>query len=100
MRLDRPIHSTDSPVTELSIIDVVRQHVLERYLQGEDAALLTESSPLISGGVLDSLNVLELVSFLEGRFQLELEAHEADQEHLDTLSDIAQLVARKLSQQP
>ncbi|MBL0171642.1 MAG: acyl carrier protein [Gemmatimonadaceae bacterium] len=84
----------------MSIIDVVKQHILEQYLQGEDAALLTESSPLISGGVLDSLNVLELVSFLERRFHLELEAHEADQAHLDTLSDIAHLVARKLRQQP
>ena len=73
----------------------VKDHILERYLQGEDPSLLTPETPLISGGILDSLATLELVSFLEERFGIELEAHEVDRDRLDTLRAIEALVLSK-----
>jgi acyl carrier protein len=50
---------------------------------------------LVSSAVLDSLATLRLVSFLEERFQIEMQPHEVDAEHLDTLSAMATLVRRK-----
>jgi acyl carrier protein len=74
---------------------IVKQYVLQEFLPGEDAANLTDSVKLIRGGVLDSLATLRLVAFLEERFGIHLAAHEANPANLDTLSDIAALVARK-----
>lgn len=79
------------------IMRTVKDFVLERFLQGEDPSLLTPSTPLITGGVLDSLATLELVAFLESRFKVQLEAHEVDRDRLDTLASIAELVRGKLS---
>jgi acyl carrier protein len=73
----------------------VKQYILETFLPGENPDELKESTPLISGGILDSIATLKLVMFLEERFGISVEAHEADREHLDTLSDIAALVERK-----
>jgi len=77
------------------IIGPVRQYILDTVLRGEDPSALRSDTPLISGGILDSLATLELVSFLEQRFGIQLEAHEVDAERLDTLSAIAALVQGK-----
>jgi acyl carrier protein len=73
----------------------VKQFILDRFLQGEDPSHLTPTTPLISGGIIDSLGTLELVSFLEERLGLEFEAHEVDRSNLDSLSAIEAFVARK-----
>jgi acyl carrier protein len=77
------------------IVDAVRTFILDEFLPGEDPSQLTESTPLISGGILDSLATIKLVTFLEERFKITIQAHEADADHMDTLADIAKLVASK-----
>lgn len=73
----------------------VKNYILQEFLPGEDPAELTETTPLVSGGVLDSIATIKLVMFLEERFGIKLEAHEADAENLDTLTSIAGLVRSK-----
>jgi acyl carrier protein len=77
------------------IIDAVHTFILDEFLPGEDPSQLTETTPLISGGILDSLATIKLVTFLEERFTITIQAHEADADHMDTLADIAKLVASK-----
>ena len=77
------------------IQEQVKQYILNTFLPGENPDELTERTPLISGGILDSIATLKLVMFLEETFGIALEAHEADREHLDTLADIAALVRSK-----
>jgi acyl carrier protein len=72
-----------------------KTYILEQFLPGESPEALTDSTPLISGGILDSISTLKLVSFLEEGFGITLEAHEVDAEHLDTLDKIAELVRTK-----
>ncbi len=75
--------------------EVVKQFIMTEFLPGEDPAELTPSTPLITGGVLDSLATMKLVTFLEERYGITFQAHEVDSEHLDTLTTIASLVAAK-----
>lgn len=73
----------------------VKQFVLKEFLPGEDPGELTSTTPLITGGILDSLATMKLIMFLEERYGVKFEAHEVDAEHLDTVADIAKLVAAK-----
>ncbi|OJW26068.1 MAG: acyl carrier protein [Planctomycetales bacterium 71-10] len=73
----------------------VHTFILNEFLPGEDPAELTESTPLITGGILDSITTLKLVVYLEERFGITVEAHEAGVEHLDSIRQIADLVAEK-----
>ena len=73
----------------------VKQFILKEFLPGEDPSELTSSTPLITGGILDSLATMKLVMFLEDRYGVKFEAYEVDPEHLDTVADIAKLVATK-----
>ena len=74
----------------------VKTFILREFLPGENPDELTEATPLITGGILDSLATLKLVAFLEDRYALTLQAHEADVENLNTLTDIVNLVRSKL----
>jgi acyl carrier protein len=73
----------------------VHSFILNEFLPGEDPSELTESTPLITGGILDSITTLKLVVYLEERFGITVEAHEAGVEHLDSIRQIADLVAEK-----
>ncbi len=77
------------------IAKVVHHFILREFLPGEDPAELTLQTPLITGGVLDSISTLKLVVFLEEHFGITIEAFEAGVEHLDSIGQIAELVARK-----
>ncbi len=74
----------------------VRNYIIEEFLPGENPDNLTPDLPLISGGILDSIATLKLVLFLEEKFGVVLEAHEADKEHLDTIRSIVGLLEAKL----
>lgn len=73
----------------------VHAYILDEFLPGEDPSELTDTTPLITGGILDSISTLKLVTYLEETFDVIVEAHEAGVDHLDTIAEIVQLVARK-----
>jgi acyl carrier protein len=80
----------------MNSIDQVKVFVLNEFLPGEDPEALTLTTPLITGGILDSIATLKLVGFLEETFRIQLEPHEVDADNLDTLESIGRLVARKV----
>jgi acyl carrier protein len=82
------------------IEQTVKEFILTEFLPGEDPDELASDTPLVTGGVLDSLATLRLVAFLEERFTIEIAAHEADIDNLDTLTTIGRLVAAKLPTVP
>jgi acyl carrier protein len=77
------------------IAELVHDYILREFLPGEDPEELTERTPLITGGVLDSISTLKLVTFLEDRFGITVEAYEAGVDRLDTIQQIAELVVEK-----
>jgi acyl carrier protein len=82
-------------VDEQGIKAAVKTFILNEYLPGEDPAALTDTTALMTTGVLDSIAVLKVMTFLENQFGIMLEPHEAVVENLNTLSDIARLVMSK-----
>lgn len=81
--------------TQQEIIATVKTYILETFLPGEDPNELDETTPLITGGILDSISTVKLVSFLEETYGIEFQAHEMGADHLDTLSKIADTIEAK-----
>ena len=75
--------------------DIVKRHILDEFLPGESPELLTDTTPLVTGGILDSIATLKLAAFLESRFNIQLQAHEMSADHLNTVADIVKLVQSK-----
>jgi acyl carrier protein len=82
-------------MVDKSIEQTVKGFIMKEFLPGENPDELTESTPLITGGILDSLATLKLVAFIEDQYAITLQAHEADAENLNTLTDIGNLVRSK-----
>lgn len=84
-------------MSEHEIKVAVSNFILNEFLPGEDPSALTDTTALVSTGVLDSIALLKVVTFLESQFGITLEAHEAGVDHLNTIADIVRLVLSKLA---
>lgn len=73
----------------------LRTHVLATALPGESPDNLQDTTPLQSSGILDSMAVLGLASFIMDTFGVELDVYDMSAERFDTISDIATIVERK-----
>lgn len=61
---------------------------------------LAEDTPLIEDGYITSLQAVDLVLFLEERFQIEIPPEAVTEEEFRDLRSLTQLVQRKLAEVP
>lgn len=83
----------------LNIEDIkttVRDHIAKEFFDETTVHEFTDSTPLISGGIMDSISTIQLVDFLEKQFSIEINAHEVDQDNLDTVEIIANFVSKRI----
>jgi len=73
----------------------IRKYVIETIIQG-DFNTIKNDTPLISGGIMDSISTLKLVSFLEKKFAIEFQPHEVDRENLDSIDLITDFTVSKM----
>lgn len=62
-----------------------------------DSANFTDTTPLISSRLMDSIVALKLVSYLEETFNIEFQAHDVNQDNLDSVALIAAFVRSKMN---
>ncbi len=84
-------------MTNADLEQAVKTFLLKEFLPDDSPDSLTTTTPLITGGILNSIATLKLVSFLEETYGVRFEAHEVDAEYLDNLVDIANIVSAKLA---
>jgi acyl carrier protein len=53
-------------------------------------------TPLLESGVIDSLGILELMTFLAERFGIVLEDEDFDPQNLETATHLIQFITRRL----
>jgi acyl carrier protein len=74
----------------------VRAFVEENFLFRSDGGAIAPDQSLLDAGLIDSTGILELVAFLEERFQIQMADADIVPENLDTLDRISAYVRRKL----
>jgi acyl carrier protein len=78
-----------------AIEQAVTDFITREFLGGEASGKLTRSTPLMGAGILDSLGAIMLVEFVESQFNIRIDAHEADAEHMGTIELLAGLIEQK-----
>lgn len=73
----------------------VKDYILTEFLPGERPEALEETTPLITGGILDSISTVRLVVFLEETFGVQFGPHEMSADHLDSIQAISETVQAK-----
>lgn len=73
---------------------VIHDYVVREYLEEGDEREIDETTPLISGGIVDSFSMVSLKRFLERKYSIRIPDEEATPDAFDTLQSIAALVRR------
>lgn len=76
------------------ISKVVRDYIVREYVQEGDDQEITETTPLISSGLVDSFSMVSLLRFLEKKYAIHIPDGAATPEAFDTVERIAALVGR------
>ncbi len=79
----------------MSHMDMVREFIVENFLFG-DGQQLQEDTSFMESGIIDSTGILELITFLEEKYEIKIEDDELVPENLDNLQNVAQFVSRKV----
>ena len=73
---------------------MVLDYVKHEYLEEDDDRVVAETTPLISGGIVDSFSMVSLKRFLERKFNIAIPDADASPEAFDTVNSIVALVTR------
>ncbi len=79
----------------MQIRQELRQFVIDNFLYGQDLDLKDDAS-FLENGIIDSTGVLELISFLEESYGLELAETDLTPENLDSINKVTRLVESRL----
>jgi acyl carrier protein len=71
----------------------IHEFILVKLLPGEESINLTSTTPLVSGGIIDSLSTIQVGLFLEKAFGVQLAPEDlVNPEHMETIETITELV--------
>lgn len=74
---------------------IVRHFILSQFMIGHVGDSLEDDQSLIEAGIIDSLDILKLMAFLEEKFGIEITEQEVIPENFDTVNGIVDLIASK-----
>ncbi len=74
----------------------LKQYVFENFMVDEDEEFSDDTS-FLESGLIDSTGILELITFLEETWDIEVEDDEMIPENLDGIAKAAQFVSSKIS---
>ena len=75
--------------------EVVKAYVIDEYV--EDDSEITNDTPLISGGIVDSFSMVSLKRFLENKYNISIPDDKATPEAFDSVNKIVILVKEYLT---
>ena len=76
------------------IIDLLAEKIAKSLLK-DPKIKLTRNEPLISSGLLDSFNLVDLALLIEDEYGVRIEDFELTADTFDTLEELAQLIIQR-----
>ena len=79
----------------MSVEDKVRDYILQNYLFTDDRTSLRDDESFLDKGIIDSTGVLELVGFIEEKYQFTIEDDELVPDNLDSVDNLVKFIEKK-----
>ncbi len=76
-------------------MEIIQAFIRERFLYDRPEAVLTPDLPLIEQRLIDSLQLMQLVQFLQERFSIEIDIMELVVENFATINAMAAFVEKQ-----
>ena len=84
-------------LNETQIKQIMKEFIQESFLPASGLDHFEEMDSLMEKGIIDSTGVLELLEFIEERFQITVEDEEVIPKNLDSLTNLTSFITGKLS---
>jgi len=84
------------PVDANKIKEQVKAFITENFLMGGGFEAIADDESLLENGIVDSTGVLELVTFTEETFDIEVDDEEMVPDNLDSLNKLAAFIHKKM----
>ena len=81
----------------MEIKETIRNFIYKELCLDGNIKNIEDDTPLIEGGIIDSMGMLTLLAFLEEKFDLVLAAGKLNPKDFATLQSICDLVAQETS---
>jgi acyl carrier protein len=87
--------ANQTPATQSALKDQIREFIQVQLAEPKGVTSFTDDDPLMENGVIDSLGIFRLVSFLEEELRVRVSDDEINAETLKSVNTIEELVIRK-----
>ena len=78
--------------TTVSAEEIISRYIAENILFSKKGYPYSLDTSLLENGIVDSVNVLELVMFIEGTFKVKVDDSEITPNNFDSVSKLAEYV--------
>jgi len=75
--------------------ELIKNFIKENFLFDSNGADVSDEDSFLENGIVDSTGVLELVSFVEDEFGIEVKDEELIPDNFDSVSKLANYIERK-----
>lgn len=78
-----------------AVEEILRQHIAETMLFSSKGYPYPDDASFLENSIIDSMNVMELVVFLEEQWAIQIDDHEIVPENFDSIARLAEFVRRR-----
>jgi len=78
-----------------SIKDTIRDFINSNFMLSDDLRNFKDEDSFLKKGVIDSMGVMELLAFVQRRYQIRVEPTEAVPQNFDSLDHLADFILKK-----
>lgn len=80
----------------MDIKSLLKQFVISEIVVDTTCADIRETESLIDNGILDSLGIIKILTFIEDKFSIKISDDELVPENFETLYSISNLIDKKI----
>ncbi|RME01250.1 MAG: acyl carrier protein [Calditrichaeota bacterium] len=79
----------------MNVQEQLRNYIVSEFMYEQAADSLTADTDLLNQGIVDSMGILDLVSYMEENFGIQVSDEEITPENFRTLNTLTEFVNRK-----
>ena len=76
----------------------LRNYIIENFLFGDTETEFADIDSFMEIGIIDSTGILEIITYIEEKFNIKIEDDELIPENLDSISNIVNFIDRKVKE--
>jgi len=81
---------------DMDIKNTLRKFIIDNYLGHSGAAKLSDDDSFLEKGIIDSIGVIELASFIQREYDIKIKSPDIMPENFDTLNNLERFINKKL----